>query len=47
MGQESNRFVEKLKMRMLHGSSAGKGVGVASVEPEGGGICMGPKRPQV
>lgn len=34
MGQESNRFVEKLKMRMLHGSNAGKGVGVASVEPE-------------
>lgn len=36
-------------MRTLHGSSAGKGVGVASVEPEQseGRICMGPTRPQV
>lgn len=40
MGQESNHFVEKLKMRTLHGSSAGKGVGVASVEPERGGGDM-------
>lgn len=34
MGQECNRFVEKLEMRTLHRSNAGKGVGAASVEPE-------------
>lgn len=49
MGQESSQLVEELKIRVLHGSSVGKGVGVTFVQPEQrGGYSEGlPRTAQV